>query len=404
MNDDRPPVRPVRLAPLDILGLGLLGIRTRKLRAALSALGISIGIATLILVTGIPASSQKALMNELSAMGTNMLKAEPVPDQKPPVEFPRSALASTRRIGPVEQATAIANTHKPVRRSDKVPESDGAGLTVFVSPTDLLPVVNGKMASGTFLDKARSAFPTAVLGHTAATRLGITQIKPGTAAPQIAIADTYFTVTGILAPLPLASDLDSAVLVGWQAARDHLDFEGAPTAVYVRAREDAVENVRHVLAATLYPQAPGLVQVSRPSDALAAKRATQSTFSALFLGLGAVALLVGGIGVANIMVISVLERRREIGLRRALGANRGQIRAQFLTESIVLSAIGGLAGSAIGSAATLGYALWRQWPPVIPPEAVGTGLGGALLVGIAAGVYPSIRAARLTPTQALNAQ
>ncbi|GAB3955813.1 hypothetical protein GCM10027614_66260 [Micromonospora vulcania] len=215
------------------------------------------------------------------------------------------------------------------------------------------------------------------------------------------IGTRWFTVVGVLDPMPLSPDLDRSVLVGWDAARDMLGFDGHPTVVYLQAREDSLEDVRAVLPATLNPQLPGLVQVSRPSDALAAKRATQNTFSALFLGLAAVALLVGGIGVANTMVISVLERRREIGLRRALGANRGQIRVQFLTESVLLSVLGGAAGTAIGVLATIGYAGYQDWPPTIPAMAVAGGIGGALLVGVVAGVYPSIRASRLTPTEAL---
>ena len=158
---------------------------------------------------------------------------------------------------------------------------------------------------------------------------------------------------------------------------------------------------RAVLPATVNPALPGLVQVSRPSDALAAKREGDRTFGALFLGLAAVSLLVGAVGVANTMVISVLERRHEIGLRRALGAHRGQIRAQFLTESVLLSALGGLTGAAAGVLATIGYATWQQWPLVIPAGPLAAGVAGATAAGILAGVYPAIRAARLTPTDAL---
>ncbi|MEU8330917.1 ABC transporter permease [Micromonospora sp. NPDC048839] len=393
--------RPTRLAPADVLRLGLLGITTRRMRAVLSALGISIGIATLVVVVGIPASSQRDLMNQLSALGTNLLRAEPVPDQNPQVQLPADAAAMAKRIGPVLAASAVANTHTVVRRNDLVDRYDTAGLTVLASRPGLLETVNGRVRSGRSLDVGTAGLPTAVLGYVAASRLGFDTVDPGQ-PPQVFIGERWFTVIGILDPLPLSPDLDRSVLVGWEAATAMLGFDGHPTVVYLRAREDALEDVRAVLPATLNPQLPGLVQVSRPSDALAAKRATENSFSALFLGLAAVALLVGGIGVANTMVISVLERRREIGLRRALGANRGQIRVQFLTESVLLSVLGGTAGAALGVLATVGYASYQGWPPTIPLTAVAGGIAGALLVGVAAGVYPSIRAVRLTPTEALS--
>ncbi|MFC8359021.1 ABC transporter permease [Streptomyces griseorubiginosus] len=392
--------RPVRLAPSDILGLGLLGIRTRKVRAALSALGISIGIATLIVVTGIPASSQKALMRELSALGTDMLQAVPA-RQDPPVLLPPESVDMARRIGPVTAVSAVANTHTEVLRNDRQGDADYTGLTVLASRPDLLGAINADMASGRFLGADTQRFPTAVLGSVAAARLGIPKVVPGRSAPQIYVDHRWFTVIGVLDRTPLSPDIDRSVLVGWDAARALLRFDGHPTVIYLKAKESRMEAVRDVLPATLNPELPGVVQVSRPSDALAAKRATESTFSALFLGLAGVALLVGGIGVANTMVISVLERRREIGLRRALGANRGQIRAQFLTESVVLSGLGGLTGIALGALATLGYATHQHWPPVVPLTSVAAGFAGAILIGMLAGVYPSVRAARLTPTEAL---
>jgi putative ABC transport system permease protein len=293
--------------------------------------------------------------------------------------------------------------HSVVRRSDLIDVNDGSGLTVLAGRTDLLPAVGGRLVAGRFLTDATAGFPVVVLGSDAAQRLGYDRLVPGAPPPLVSIGNRWFSVSGILAPVPLAPDLDQSVLVGWDAARRLLGFDGHPTVLYVRSREDAVEGVRAVLPATVNPQLPGLVQVSRPSDALAAKRAAAGTFGALVLGLAGVSLLVGGVGVANIMVISVLERRREIGLRRGLGANRGQIRLQFLAESVALSALGGLAGTAIGIGAVIAYATWQSWPVAIPSWAAGGGLGGALLVGVVAGVYPAVRAARLTPVEALAA-
>jgi putative ABC transport system permease protein len=392
-------LEPVRLGLGDVLRLGLVGITARRFRAALSALGIAIGIATMIVVTGIPATSQRALLDELTALGTNMLRVEPAPGD-PPVVLSSDAVARVTRIGPVTGAAAVANTHTVVRRSDRVPLGDGSGLSVLASTTNLLSQLNSAVLSGRFLDASTSRFPTVVLGYVAAGRLGVDHLVPNQ-APQVYIGQTWFTVIGILRPMPLAADIERSVLVGWDAARSWLEFDGHPTVVYAKAREDAIEDVRAVLAPTLYPRLPGLVQVSRPSDALAAKRATENNFSALLLGLAGVALLVGGIGVANTMFISVLERRREIGLRRALGATRSHIRAQFLTEAVALSTLGGMAGTAIGVAVTTAYALYQDWQVVIPPLSVLAGVTGAIIVGAVAGLHPSIRASRLTPTEAL---
>ncbi|MET0493385.1 MAG: ABC transporter permease [Actinoplanes sp.] len=370
------------------------------MRAALSALGISIGIATMIVVTGIPASSQAALMRELSALGTNTLQAMPTP-QDPPVQLPEESVGMVRRIGPVTRVSAVANTHSLVRRSDRTDPGDGSGLTVLAARLDLPPAINARVRFGQWLTPATEKFPTVVLGSVAAARLGVAGVPRGGPGPQVMIGRTWFTVVGILAATPLLPEIDRSVLVSWAAARDHLGFDGHPTVLYLQADEASLEAVRAVLPETIHPEQPGQVMVTRPSDALAAKRATESTFSALFLGLAVVALLVGGIGVANTMVVSVLERRPEIGLRRALGANRGQIRGQFLTESVALAVLGGILGTVLGLLATAGYAAYHGWPVVVPVSSALAGLGGAVLVGVLAGVYPSMRATRLTPTEAL---
>lgn len=403
---DRPPEAdplpsPRRLGSKDILRLGAHGMLTRPLRAVLSALGIAIGVAAMIAVVSIPASSNKALADQIAALGPNLLVAKPGQTLfGDPAKLPESSVGMARRIGPVTGASATGNIKATVRRNDQIPSDETSGLAVLAAKPDLIGVLNGTMHSGKFIDAASAKFPAVVLGSVAATRLGIDHLDPA-APPQVWIAGQWFTVVGILNAMPLAPEIERSVLVGWDVAKDKLGFDGHPTTLYTRAQDAQVENVRSVLAATVNPERPNEVQVSLPSDALAAQKLVDESYSALFLALGGVALLVGGVGVANTMVISVLERRREIGLRRALGATRRQIRGQFLAESVLLSGLGGIVGVVIGIGVTAGYALSQNWPAVLPPLALIGGVGISAVVGAIAGAYPAMRAARLPPTSAL---
>jgi putative ABC transport system permease protein len=258
--------------------------------------------------------------------------------------------------------------------------------------------VRATIASGTWLNAATARYPAVVLGAATAQRLGLGAATPGT---QVWLGNQWFTVIGILDPVPLAPELDTAALVGWPEAQAHLGFDGHPTTVYERSADASVDAVGAVLPATANPAHPDQVQVSRPSDALAAQNAANQSFTGLLLGLGGVALLVGGVGVANTMVISALERRSEIGLRRALGATRAQIRGQFLAEASLLSALGGAVGVILGAAVTVGYAASKHWPASVPAWVMIGGLAATVLIGAAAGLYPAVRAARLAPTEAL---
>jgi putative ABC transport system permease protein len=229
------------------------------------------------------------------------------------------------------------------------------------------------------------------LGSAAAQRLGIDRLYAG---ERILIAEQWFYLAGILGPAVLTPEIEGSVLVGFPAAKRYLAGDGHANTVYVRAQDEQVAAVRSVLAETVNPEAPNEVEVSQPSATLVARADAKGALNGLFLGLGAVALLVGAVGVANIMVISVLERRSEIGLRRALGARRGQIRMQFLCEAILLALGGGAAGIAIGVLATAIYASSKGWAVVIPTSAWAGGIGAALLIGALAGLLPAIRAAR----------
>ncbi|WP_411139862.1 ABC transporter permease [Streptomyces sp. x-80] len=391
---------PSRLAPRDVVRVGGFGLRTRPVRVFLSALGIAIGIAAMVATVGISSSSRAELDRTLDALGTNLLTTSPGQgmDGKN-VRLPMEATDMIRRIGDVEAASAIGKIDGvKTYRNDRIPSEQSGGIGAFAARPDLLEAVGADIARGTWFNDATAKFPTTVLGAETAKRLGITQ--PG---EQVWSGGQWFTVAGILAPAPLAPELDTAALVAWESAKENLGFDGHPTTIYTRAVKAEVEAVRSLLAATANPEDPSVVAVSRPSDALAAQQAGDKAFTGLLVGLGSVALLVGGIGVANTMVISVLERRGEVGLRRSLGATQSQVCAQFLTESLLLSALGGGAGVVIGSGVTAGYALSQGWPTVVPLWVMAGGMGATLAIGGVAGLYPAVRAARLAPTAALAA-
>jgi putative ABC transport system permease protein len=391
---------PARLRPSDLGRLASVGLRTRKLRASLSALGIAIGVAAIVAVLGLSASSKAGLLAEIAQLGTNLLTVQNGQDLNGgTAELPLAAPGMIARLPGVQQVQSTGQVAGvSVFRSPLIPAIETNALQVQATSLGLPAAVGTSLARGRFLNPATATQPVAVPGAAAAQRLGIDRIYPG---QRIVVGNTWFYVTGILKPAVLAPDIDSSVLIGYPAAQRYLGFDGHPSTIYLRANDNAVQRVDSLLAAQANPENPGNVQVSQPSAALVAQAEAKSAFNVLFLGLGAVALLVGAIGVANIMVISVLERRSEIGLRRALGATKGHIRVQFLAEAILLSLAGAIAGIAAGAAATAVYAHARGWATVIPPLAWAGGLAAAILIGAAAGLLPALRAARLSPTQAL---
>jgi putative ABC transport system permease protein len=394
-----------RLRPSDLLRLATVGLRTRKLRAALSVLGISIGIASLVAVLAISETSKADLLEKIEGLGTNLLTVGPGESfLGEEAKLPAAATGRIRLLAGVESAAAVTPVEgATVRRSSYVPEEVTGGIFVEAADPELLATLEGATASGRFVDRATERYPAIVLGAKAAQRLGITSVDG--AIVQVYVSGRLFTVVGILEALPLVPELDSAALVGYPVAARLFGTERSPSAVYVRAREGEaqVEAARALLPSAADPWSPEEVAVSRPSDALEAQAAAEGAFTSLFLGLGAVALLVGAIGIANVMIISVLERRSEVGLRRALGARRRHIAVQFLGESFVLGVFGGIAGVLLGAGATGAYAAYEGLTLLVPAAAVAGGLAAACLLGALAGLYPAMRAARLTPTEALRA-
>lgn len=399
-----------RLGLKDSLRVGSVGLRARRLRAALSALGIAIGTAAIVAVLGLSSSSQAGLLAEIDRLGTNMLTIEAGQSLTgQPAKLPPEAPARLTLLKDVQQ---VAHTglikDKGVYRSPVIPATQTGGLQVRAASLDLLSVLNTHLAYGNWLNRGTARVPVTVLGSVAAERLGVDATFAG---QRVWLDDQWFDVAGILEPSPLAPDVDTSALVGYPAAKRYLGYlsltqperrAGPPTSIYVRADTDHVAETQPLLAPTANPEAADEVDVSQPSDALTARAAAAGAFNSLFLGLGVVALIVGAVGVANIMVISVLERRSEIGLRRALGATEGQIRTQFLTESILLAAVGGVVGVLAGIAATAVYATSKNWAIMIPTEAWAGGIASAVLIGAVAGLLPAIRASRMSPTEALR--
>ena len=389
-----------RLKIKDLFIVALYGVKARRGRAALTSIGIGIGIAAIVAVTGISASGRADLLATLKSLGTNLIKASPQAGFFGTQEkLPDGVVGMVERIGPVEEVTSTTQTDLIVRRSNFISEFEGGGISTIVTTPELLKVVGGDLLEGRFIQDGLSNIPVTVLGSVTASRLGINTLTTPT---KILIGSEWFGVIGILEELKIHPDLDRSVFIGYGVAKTLFDIDKEPTTIYVRANPSYIEDVVEVIAPTMNPENPDQVQVSRPSDALEAQEAADAAFTNLLLGLGSVALLVGGVAIANVMVMSVLERRMEIGVRRSIGATRKEIRYQFLLESVVLSGIGGLVGVVLGAAITLGYTNYTNIVFSIPVSQVLGAILLALLIGAISGVYPAIKASKIQPAEAVR--
>jgi putative ABC transport system permease protein len=393
-------LRVGRLGPGDILRIAAGGLGSRRLRSALTALGIAIGIAAMLAVLGIAESSRATLLAELDRIGSNLLTISAgqtfLGDDS---ALPEESVSMIDRIGPVEGASSVSATSATIRRTDQIPEFETGGISVQAADHDLLETLGATLAAGRFIDDAIDGYPAVVLGSIAAERLGIRSLEEPVL---VWIADRWWSVVGILDPLPLTPEIDRSALIGRAVAEELLGIDSAPTTIYVRATPALINDVRAVLGPTADPEHPEAVEVSRPSDAIEAQAAAATAFTGLFLGLGAVALLVGGLGIANVMLMAVLERRNEIGLRRALGATRGHIVGQFLAEAVLLAGFGGVIGAVLGALIAAAYASSQGWLIALPIVGLAVGIAVAGAVGGLAGIYPAFRAANTPPTEALR--
>ena len=372
------------------------------MRAALSASGIALGVATMVAVFGISSSSRSQLLEEIDTLGTNLLTVTPGQSfAGQTVTLPKQAPAMIGRIGPVLADSALGDVgaNVDIYRNNRVAAANTNAISIYATQSSLLSTLQGHLVRGRFLNAATEHLPAVVLGADTARALGVDRAD---GSVQLWLGDHWFSVTGILQPLPLAPELDRSALVGFPIAEQYLGADGSPVEIYVRADPTNVDAVASVLSATADPGAPQDVAVANPSDAIVARADASAAFESLFVALGAVALLVGGVGIANVMVIAVLERRNEIGLRRALGATKAHVAVQFVSEAALLAMIGGAVGAIAGGFVTTVYAAARHWYAVIPPAALGGAAAVAVVVGAIAGAYPAMRAASLAPSEALR--
>lgn len=398
-TSERSPLRS-RIRGGEALRLAASGLAARRTRSILSALGIAVAVAALVAVLGLSDSSQARLLDQLGAEGNLLTVATGQTFSGNVTPLPATAETMIRAIAPVEHVTAVGTlSTATVRRSAAVQVIDTSGISVVAAQDSLLTALDGRLLHGGYLGRAADTYPELVLGFSAAQNLGIDAVGPQT---QVFIGGRYFAVIGILAPISVAPELDDAAIVSFPLATTELGFDGSATRIYVRTDPDQTAAVAAVLPFTASPEAPDQVEVRRPSDVLAARLQARSTFVDLFIALAGVALLVGGVGIANIMVIAVFERRTEIGLRRALGARSRHVAVQFFMESVLLSACGGIAGVLIGAGVIWVVATAQGSPPIVSAQVAGLAVLATVVVGAIAGIYPAARAARLAPADALR--
>ncbi|MDF1489599.1 ABC transporter permease [Tessaracoccus caeni] len=390
-----------RLRGRDLLRTAWIGVTSRPLRTALASLGVALGIASLAALTGVAASNQAQLLADLDRMGANLAVVSPVPgtdDQ--PIPLPDEAPVLLERVDGVADVGVFETAPEGayVYRNDLIPERETNGLQVVVARPDVFSAIEARLAVGRWFDEASRGLPTTVLGRTAADRLGVS--APG---DRVWIAGQWHGVIGILDSAGLATSIDTAAILPDRWVREA--FEGTTIgdidSIYVRAAPGRVDEIRDTLRSAASPGSP-FVRVDTLSDLAGARTTADDSLSTLGVALAGIALLVGAVGIANTMVVTVLERRGEIGLRRSLGAKPGHVAVQFLTEAAALALIGGVVGLLLGVAAAAGFAVLNEQPVIIPLGVVLASPPVAVVVGALAGVYPSLRASRLSPTVALR--